>query len=133
MSDSAARHDHVLDRVGVGGQLAGRMVVEDALVPLDPPLLERGAADDERHRQLLDVGAGERVEHAEGAHPVGQAEGAGAAQAGVGVGGVARDPLVGHPHAPDHPALVDGAQERPGVVAGHGEQVLGAEVRQAPA
>jgi hypothetical protein len=46
---------HVLDRLGVGGERAGRVVVEDPLVPLDVPILERGAADDERHRQLLDV------------------------------------------------------------------------------
>ena len=50
---------------------------------------------------------------------------------GVGVGRVARHPFVGDAHAGDLFRLVHYAEERPRVVARHGEDVLGAELLEA--
>ena len=99
-----------------------------------PPLLRRqvGGADQVKNRKVFGVGTRNRAHRGQFAHPVGGAHGADAAHPGIPVSGIAGVELVAASDPIDRRVFDDRVIDPKRVVAGDSEDVIDANLVEAP-
>jgi hypothetical protein len=116
-------HRHVLEHDLVP-EIAGAVMEQDRLRPLELPVLGAGAGGNHRCRCLLHEGASRAIQQAETPHAVLHASGADRLVPRIAVGRVTRPQFVHVRDALDARCRIQRQQEGRSVVARHGEQVL---------